>query len=256
MATRKPKGGARQRKRGLAPWSRYRWLAAIPVFFLLNVLVQVAKVPSQATGPFEPYFYKTPSTSWAIHGSVFRAHATDLMSPAFLAALAQVEAGGNPIATTYWVWRWSWNPFSWYAPASSAAGLFQITNGTFAESRRFCVHDGKAVAQGNWYQWRGCWFNFLYSRLSASHATEMTSAYLDRQTANLLARAKANPPTAMKRRAAAITHLCGLAQAERFVRAGFRLPKGQRCGDHSVARYLKNVETFEIEFERLARQGL
>jgi len=44
------------------------------------------------------------------------------VSAEFLAALAQVENDGNPIATTYW--RWSWNPFEVYRPASSALGMF------------------------------------------------------------------------------------------------------------------------------------
>ena len=32
-------------------------------------------------------------------------------SPQLLAALAQVEGAGNPVATTYWRWRLTWNPF-------------------------------------------------------------------------------------------------------------------------------------------------
>lgn len=230
-----------------------RWLALIPLFFVLNFLVQIARVPSQATGPLEPYFYKTPSTTWAIYGAAFHAHATPLMSAPFLAALAQVEASGNPIATTYWKWNWSLNPFRWYAPASSAAGLFQITDGNFALARRFCVQGGRSVAQGNWYEWNGCWFNFLYNRLSASHATEMTSAYLDHETTKIPSGMKAQPSLLQKRRTAAIIHLCGSTVAERFARGGFKVSRGQKCGDHSTAAYLRQVEGYQTTFEKLDR---
>lgn len=232
-----------------------RWLALIPLFFVVNFLVQIARVPSQATGPLEPYFYKTPPTAWKIYGTAFQSNATSLLSAPFLAALAQVEAAGNPIATTYWKWTWSWNPFRWYAPASSAAGLFQITDGNFAVARRFCIQDGRAVAQGKWYEWKGCWLNFLYNRLSANHATEMTSAYLDHETMKLLSGLKVSPSLLQKRRTAALIHLCGVGVAERFARTGFKISRGQNCGDHSASAYLKQVEQYQATFEKLAQKG-
>lgn len=233
-----------------SPWC---WALLIPALFSVNWLVQVARVPSQATAPLEPYFYKEPKAAWNAHGDLFRAHATPLLTPAFLAALAQVEAAGNPIATTYWRWRWSWNPLQWYAPASSAAGLFQMTDGMFAQARHLCLHDGKVVAQSKWYDWRGCWFNFLYNRLSPNHATEMTSAYLQLGTQTILERLKATPKQG--RQTAALMHLCGPGEAERFAQKNFRLPKGKRCGDHSAADYLKRVETYQTKFEALAQSS-
>lgn len=229
-----------------------RWLAVLPGFFALNWAVHVARIPSQATAPLEPYFYKTPEATWRAHGAAFQAHATELMTPAFLASLAQVEASGNPIATTYWKWRWSWNPFRWYAPASSAAGLFQITDGTFEQARRYCIHDGKVALQTHWYDWNGCWFNGLYNRLSASHATEMTSAYLDHWTNQIVARLGRNVSPGNRRATAAVLHLCGQQEAARFATSDFRLRKGQKCGDHSVTDYLKQVASYRTTFERLA----
>ena len=46
-----------------------------------------------------------------------------------------MESSGDPVALTYWRWRLSWNPFEVYRPASSAVGMFQLTDGTFAEGR-------------------------------------------------------------------------------------------------------------------------
>ena len=83
----------------------------------------------------------------------------------FLAALAQVEASGNPVARNYW--RWSWRPhfFELYRPASSAVGMYQITDGTFAEARHLCIHEHRVVREGPWNDWHSCWMNDLYSRV-------------------------------------------------------------------------------------------
>ena len=63
------------------------------------------------------------------------------MSPTLLAALAQVEGSGNPIVRTYWRLAFSTEPFEIYRPASSAVGMYQITDGTFADARHYCIHE-------------------------------------------------------------------------------------------------------------------
>jgi hypothetical protein len=79
-----------------------------------------------------------------------RDHSTAVVTPELLAALAQTESSGDPVALTYWRWRFSANPFDIYRPASSAVGMFQITDGTFAEARRYCIHDHVVVEDGPW----------------------------------------------------------------------------------------------------------
>jgi hypothetical protein len=44
----------------------------------------------------------------------FSVHTT--ITPELLAALAQVERTGNPVARTYWRWQLPWNPFAVYKP--------------------------------------------------------------------------------------------------------------------------------------------
>jgi hypothetical protein len=56
--------------------------------------------------------------------TVFRTYSTGTIPPELLAALAQSESSGNPVERTYWRWRWSFNPFAIYQPASSAVSLF------------------------------------------------------------------------------------------------------------------------------------
>ena len=64
---------------------------------------------------------------------------TAVIAPEFLAALAQVESAGNPLAQTYWKWQLTWHPFGLYRPASSAVGMYQITDATFAQTKRECL---------------------------------------------------------------------------------------------------------------------
>ncbi|MGG7379217.1 hypothetical protein ACQ7B2_10835, partial [Escherichia coli] len=80
----------------------------------------------------------------------------------------------------YWRWRWSFNPLAIYRPASSAVGLFQMTDPAYAEVSRFCIR-GNAVTE------TGCGFTRLYTRAIPSHAIELASVYLDRNVALVLA---------------------------------------------------------------------
>jgi hypothetical protein len=221
----------------------------------VNWIYQVVRKPTELFFPVSGTLYKTPVETWREYGPIFRQHATALITPELLAGLAQVEGSGNPIVRTYW--RWSWRPhfFELYRPASSAVGMYQITDGTFAEARRYCIHDHVVVEQGAWDDWRSCWFNGLYFRVVPSHAVELTSAYLDRHVAGTLARYDAGSASLrQKQNLAAVIHLCGAGAADAFVRRGFLPQPGQRCGDHDVRTYIGRVEAMRGVFARLAAQ--
>jgi hypothetical protein len=175
------------------------------------------------------------------------------MTPDFLAAIAQVEGSGNPVARTYWRWSWSSQPFEVYRPASSAVGMYQITDGNFAEARRYCIHDHLVVADGPWNDWHSCWFNSLYARVIPRDAVELTSAYLDRSVASILERRRMNSASLLqKQMLAALIHLCGAGAGDEFARRRFRLAEGERCGDHPARAYIERVETMQSVFSRLA----
>jgi len=131
----------------------------------LNYAVQVARKPSELFFPVSGSLSKTPAQTWREHGPLFETHSTAVITPELLASLAQVESSGNAVARTYWRWRFSWNPFEVYRPASSAVGMFQMTDGTFAEARRYCIHNHVVVEDGAWHDPRSCWFNGLYTRV-------------------------------------------------------------------------------------------
>jgi hypothetical protein len=228
-------------------------LALLVVVWLgANWIYQVVRKPSELFFPVSGVLYKTPAETWATYAPVFRRHSTATMTPDLLAALAQVEASGNPIARTYWRWRLHSDPFEVYRPASSAVGMYQITDGTFAEARRYCIRNHVVIEDGPWNDWKSCWFNSLYTRTIPSHAVEMTSAYLDRHVARTLARHRIRAATLkQKQRLATLIHLCGAGAGNRYAARGLQLAPGQRCGDHSAQAYIDKVERMQQVFRQL-----
>jgi hypothetical protein len=228
---------------------------AVVVFLAVNWAYQVARKPSELFFPVSGSFYKAPSQTWAAYGALFRRHSTAVLTPDLLAALAQVEGSGNPVVRTYWRWSLTNEPFEIYRPASSAVGMYQITDGTFAEARRYCVHRHVVVEQGPWYDFRSCWFNFLYTRTVPSHAVEVTSAYLDRHVAQIVARQRISSAThRQKQNLAMLIHLCGAGAGASYARRGFALAPGERCGSHEARAYLGRVTAMQRVFLGLAQE--
>ena len=225
----------------------------VALWWALNWAYQVVRKPTELFFPVSGALSKTPAQTWHSYGSLFREHSTATMTPDLLAALAQVEGAGNPVARTYWRWRLSWNPFELYQPASSAVGMYQITDPTFQEAKRYCIHDHVVVEDGPWNDLRSCWFNRTYMRVVPSHAVELTAALLDRTVTHTLERQRITTATLRQRQdLAAVIHLCGAGAGQAYAARGLRLTPGQRCGDHDVARYLAEVNAMKRQFVRLA----
>jgi hypothetical protein len=228
----------------------------VAVWWAVNGLVQVIRKPTELFFPVSAALSKTPPETWRRYGPLFVRHSTTVVTPELLAALAQVEGAGNPVARTYWRWRLTWNPFEVYQPASSAVGMYQITDGTFEEARRYCVHDHVVAEAGAWHDVRSCWFNGLYTRVVPTHAVEMTAALLDRSVARIVTSHRITAASfRQKQDLAALIHLCGAGAGDAYARRGFRLTPGQRCGDHDVARYLAQVNGLKRRFFELAAAG-
>jgi transglycosylase-like protein with SLT domain len=210
--------------------------------------------PSEIFFPLDQSLNKHPVETWKEYESLFREHATETITPEFLAALAQVEGGGNPVARTYWRWQFTWNPLEWYRPASSAVGMFQITDGTFTEAKRYCIHDHMVVEEGPWHDLHSCWFNSLYTRVMPSHAIELTAALLHRQVTQTIGVRRLNKFTLQqKQNLAAVIHLCGAGAGRAYAKRGLRLTHRQRCGDHNLKSYLKRINALKHKFAK--REG-
>ncbi|WP_440588184.1 transglycosylase SLT domain-containing protein [Bradyrhizobium genomosp. III] len=215
---------------------------------LLNITYQIIRKPTELFAVVGHALDKEPVETWARYGPVFRKLSTATITPVLLAALAQVESSGNPVARTYWRWRWSFNPLAIYKPASSAVGLFQMTDPAYTEAARFCIR-GNTVTQ------TGCGFTSFYIRAIPSHSIELASVYLDRQVALVLDLAgDAKPSAQQKQELAAFIHLCGAGPAAAYARRKFQMISGERCGDHLVAGYVSRVNAMKRQFVRLAAE--
>ena len=225
----------------------------VVVWLALNWTYQVIRKPTELFFPVSGTLSKRPVDTWRQYASLFQAYATPTITPELLAAIAQEEGAGNPVARTYWRWQLSWNPFDVFQPASSAVGMYQITDATFADARRYCIHNHVVAETGRWNDMHACWFNGLYTRVVPSHAIEMTAAFLDVGVTRVLERRHVAAATPRQRQdLAAVIHLCGPGGGDAFVRRGFA-PADQRCGDQSVAGYLGAVNALKRQFLVMSR---
>jgi hypothetical protein len=241
--------------RGTPPFIRV-FTAATLLFVTglgFNWAYQTFHKPTEILFPLDRSLNKSPVQTWKHYEPLFREHATAVITPEFLGALAQVEGGGNPVARTYWRWQWSNNPLEWYRPASSAVGMYQITDGTFQEAKRYCIHDHEVVEDGPWHDLESCWFNSLYTRIFPSHAIEMTAARLDREVARIIGAQPSGKITLrQKQNLAAVIHLCGAGAGQAYAARNFRLSPRQRCGDHDVTAYLARIHALQTVFAKPA----
>jgi hypothetical protein len=227
---------------------------AVTLWFALNWIYQVVRKPSELFFPVSGTLNKTPAETWRQYAPLFQRYSTGVMSPELLAALAQVEGSGNPVVRTYWRWSFNLRPFDVYRPASSAVGMYQITDGTFAEARRYCIRHHAVVEDGPWNDWKSCWFNRLYTRVIPSHAVELTAAYLDRSVTSILERHHLKFATLEhEQELAAVIHLCGAGAGDAYARRGLRLTEGERCGDHEARVYVARVNAMKRIFESIEK---
>ena len=133
-------------------------LGALSFVLAANWVYQVVRKPAELFFPVSGALNKTPTQTWDQYRAIFREHATATITPELLAALAQVEGAGNPVALTEWRLRATSDPREMYRPASSAVGMYQITDGTYREASRYCIRDNVAIEDG-------CWFNALDLRV-------------------------------------------------------------------------------------------
>jgi len=230
-------------------------VAILVIWASANWVYQTIRKPTEVFFPVDTVLAKSPTETWQRYGPLFSEHSTAVMTPELLAALAQVEGEGNPVARTYWRWNLTWNPFELYQPASSSVGMYQITDATFREAKRYCIHNHVVVEDGPWYDMRSCWFNSLYSRVVPSHAIEMTAALLDHGVASVIKHQRIAATLQQKQDLAAVIHLCGAEVGDAYAKRGFRLTARQRCGDHDVNNYLAQVNAMKQQFTRRAATG-
>jgi Transglycosylase SLT domain len=232
-------------------------IVSVLLWAAANWVYHAVHKPTELLFPLSSALTKTPSETWREYEPHFRKYATVVIAPELLAALAQVESAGNPLAQTYWQWHLTWHPFELYRPASSAVGMYQITDATFAQTKPECLYE-PTEAEDDFMRALGfCWFDGLYARVVPSHAVELTARLLDRGVAATLKHRQrtASPTLQHKQDLATVIHLCGAGAGESYAKRGFRLTPGQRCGDHDVRAYLRRVNGMKRLFAQLASRS-
>jgi hypothetical protein len=223
---------------------------------LASAAYQLARKPTEILGLLAPRSAKSPSDTWRAYRGSFEDCSTPAIRPELLAALAQAESSGDPLARARWRFRWTANPLELWGPPSSAVGLLQMTDATYQRARHLCIRGHAVAREGAWYDPRTCFLNTLYVRTWPSHAIEMTAAWLDLTTAEILSRPGVGPPSPAQREAlAAAVHLCGPQRAAAFAARGFRVRPGERCGGHDLRAYLARVRALEEVFAMARAAG-
>ena len=216
---------------------KYLFFAGL-LLFVANITYSLIDKPGQALSPISHLFKKFPTQTWQNYDRYFQDFATTEISASFLAALAQSESGGNPLATVYWRWQWTKDIHKIFHPASSALGMYQITVGTFQRMKNYCWQKGVVKKQD-------CFWNQFRTRFSSYDSIYLVSAYLNHWV-------KKYPRYRDKEKMAALIHLCGPQKVKRHMRWHGNLNKITKCGTHSTRRYVNKIKRYQNTFHRLA----
>ncbi len=217
----------------------------------LNVLIGVVRKPAHLLNPISKFFYKVPSQTWQSYKTEFKQYETDIIDASFLAALAQTESSGNPIATAYWHFSFKQDILSIFQPASSSIGLYQMTLDTFKDAKRFCFSEDGIDVDQNRSNLKACWRNNFRFRFSAADSIQLTSARLDYYTKTAISNYKKTLSKTTKQQLAAIIQLCGPGRAKDFINGGFSTKRMRPCGSHSVSNYVSRVFKYKKVFASL-----
>jgi hypothetical protein len=227
----------------------YTWILGLALGIMaLNLAIGVIRKPAHILKPFSKYFYKVPSETWSSYQDIFTYYQTDILDAPLLAAMAQAESAGNPIATPYWQFSFRQDILTMFQPASSSLGIYQMTYDTFEDAKRFCFQEGRLSVDSNKNNLKNCWQNNFRFRFSVSDSVHLTSARLHYYSQALLTKYRAKASATKKQQLAAIIQLCGPGKGEQFIRSGFSLAKMGSCGSHSVSGYVNRVFKYKKTF--------
>src|ERR1700756_857507 len=70
----------------------------LAIFSATNLVYQVVRKPTEMLFPVSGAMNKMPAETWQQYAPLFREYSTATITPELLAALAQVEGAGNPVA--------------------------------------------------------------------------------------------------------------------------------------------------------------
>ena len=226
--------------------SHHRVIAILLVAFSSRTsLYHVLRKPTELFVVAGHRFDKDPAETWRQYGPLFRSYATGTITPELLAALAQTESSGNPVARTYWRWRLSFNPFSDLSARLQRGRPVPDDRSRFRGGRARTV----SATTPSSYRLR---LRAPVFRAIPSHAVELASVYLDRHVAAVLARARCRSRKPAAEAGSGRLHpSLRRRPGHRFRAPQFQMAADERCGDHSVAAYVARVNAMKRQFLRL-----
>ena len=223
--------------------SKFNFLITVAILgFVINFVVQIYRKPSELIS----YWYSGQASgieeTWNRFGDDFISYSTPYVFPEVLASLAQIESGGRVWASPLGQVKIKTNLDRIYAPASSAIGLMQLTDGHFEQARKYCIVKGELK--------RGCTMNWIYSRLWPSHSIELAASYLHMSIAKLRKWYRRQFKKTDLIKLSSVIHLCGPEKAAIFVEDQLEFRRFKQCGDHRVDRYVNKVLSFSKKFSQ------
>lgn len=226
---------AKQEKSSNRVWLSVKLIMAI---LLLNLVFQIYQNPIHIFSFVSRPFSKTPQQTWKQYGEVFQELGDSHLTPELLAAIAQVESNGNPLAAPAWKVEATTDLAQIFAPASSAFGLMQITKGTFESMRIIAKSEGHPTP--------------IMTRLSARDQIQLSVLHLRRNIQEILGQ-KGWEKLDRKRTTslASVIHLCGPEIGRRLTKSGFRAERLPRCGSHWPQVYIQRVWELRQTFEKM-----
>jgi hypothetical protein len=116
-------------------------IAFLAVCFVVNLVYQILHKPTEVFALIPDESDKAPIETWRQYAPLFREYSTTSISPELLAALAQVESAGNPIARTYWRWSLTSDPFAYF---DGLSGPMQVGTAATGQSILLSQKNGRA----------------------------------------------------------------------------------------------------------------
>lgn len=222
--------------------SWFVYFKVILAILLLNAAYHLFQNPIHLLSFVAHPFHKTPQETWAAYSHHFEKHGDSKVTPELLAALAQAESSGNPLAAPPWQLRMSTDLAEIYAPASTAFGLMQITKGTFQTMLQIAREEGRPAP--------------VMTRLSVGDQIQLSAMNIRRNLQELVGDRFHSFEARRITNLSSVIHLCGPEVGRRLVRAGFKVDRLPKCGSHWPEIYTRKVWDLRLQFERMKESRL
>lgn len=233
-----------------------RWvsgiLLGISVCLGISLTNQLFEDPLTMLGIAVPNSPLTPEETWRKYGLYFQKYATKDLSPSFLAALAYSESSGNFLASPKWSIKLARGPFELLKPHNQTIGLLQFTKPQFEQTLDYCIHSRGVELERSWYQFDGCWFNFLSTRLSPANSIEQAAAFMQAKIDKHIHGEVMAASQSQMETFASVLHLCGLTSALSWAEQSKdnENPKWHCPRDKSKSR-LEKITKLKNDFNRI-----